>query len=206
MATEFFDHPILNSPYEHPARHWELDEQGQPTQQVVDHRRKAEFFTPIPKPKKKKGAAAKQGDLPFKDEKGLSNEDQQYDPTPIINELRRHVDEWGKIPNPRDWQVTPETARLLQHWRHHDFNAIRPFFCQIEAVETAIWLTEVAPKSGRRGRVFHDHLVQANNDANPDLMRLALKLATGAGKTTVMKARKSATVVALGKTPIEKIV
>jgi len=80
----------------------------------------------------------------------------------------------------------PETARLLQHWRHHEFSSIRPFFCQIEAVETAIWLTEVAPQIGKTGEGFLQHLANANNDANPELMRLALKLATGAGKTTVM--------------------
>jgi type III restriction enzyme len=39
---------------------------------------------------------------------------------------------------------------------------------------------------GNAGRRFLEHLENANNDANPDLMRLALKLATGAGKTTVM--------------------
>ena len=82
--------------------------------------------------------------------------------------------------------MTPETARLLQHWRHHKFSGIRPFFCQVEAVETAIWLTEVAPQSGKVGEGFLEHLANANNDANPELMRLALKLATGAGKTTVM--------------------
>lgn len=71
------------------------------------------------------------------------------------------------------------------HWRHHKFSSVRPFFCQVEAVETAIWLTEVAAHS-RNGRRFLDHLVLANKDANPELMRLALKLATGAGKTTVM--------------------
>src|SRR5690606_30911941 len=59
-------------------------------------------------------------------------------------------------------------------------------FCQIEAVETAIWLTEVAPQLGKTGERFLEHLANANNDANPELMRLALKLATGAGKTTVM--------------------
>jgi len=96
------------------------------------------------------------------------------------------VDEWRNRPNPSDWQVTPETARLLQHWRHHQFNNLRPFFCQIEAIETAIWLTEVAPKAGKTGKGFRDHLANANNDANPGLDRLALKLATGAGKTTVM--------------------
>ena len=81
--------------------------------------------------------------------------------------------------------MTPETARLLQHWRHHEFTGVRPFFCQIEAVETAIWLAEVAPNE-RQGKRFLEHLANANNDANPELMRLALKLATGAGKTTVM--------------------
>jgi len=96
------------------------------------------------------------------------------------------VDQWRSLPNPNDWQVTPETVRLLQHWRHHQFSAIRPFFCQIEAVETAIWLTEVAPKAGRTGRGFLDYLANANAEANPELMRLALKLATGAGKTTIM--------------------
>ena len=55
----------------------------------------------------------------------------------------------------------------------------------MEAVETAIWLTEVAPHTGR-GKSFLEHLANANHDANPELMRLALKLATGAGKTTVM--------------------
>ena len=56
----------------------------------------------------------------------------------------------------------------------------------MEAAETAIWLMEVAPKLGRRAESFLDHLQTANEDANPGLNRLALKLATGAGKTTVM--------------------
>lgn len=185
MDHEFFEKPILNSPYAYPLRHWELDAQGQPTQKIIESRRRAEFITPIPKPKKHKGAA-KQQSLVFDEGEGLSSEVQQYDPTPIINELRRHVDQWRSLSNPHDWQVTPETQRLLQHWRHHPCNGIRPFFCQVEAVETAIWLTEVAPKAGRTGRLFLDHLAGGNQDANPELSRLALKLATGAGKTTVM--------------------
>ncbi len=185
IGSEFFGQPILNSPYAYPARHWELDEHGQPTGRVIERRRSAEFITPIPKPKKQK-APPQQQRLIFDEGKGLSTREQQYDPTPIINALRRRVDQWRGIPNPADWRVTPETARLLQHWRHHDSSGIRPFFCQIEAVETAIWLTEVAPDLGAAGRVFLDHLADANNDANPGLLRLALKLATGAGKTTVM--------------------
>jgi type III restriction enzyme len=53
----FFERPILNSPYSCPLRHWELDESGQPTQKVQKHRRRAEFITPIPKPKKTKAVA-----------------------------------------------------------------------------------------------------------------------------------------------------
>jgi hypothetical protein len=52
---------------------------------------------------------------------------------------------------------------------------------RFEAVETAIWLIEVAPQLGKTGKRFLEHLADANNGANPELMRLALKLATGAG-------------------------
>lgn len=181
----FFDHPILNSPYDYPKRHWELDPNGQPTLHIFESRRKAEFITPIPKPKKQK-ATQKQLSFVLDEGKGLSDENQQYDLTSLINEVREHVDRWRSLPSPNQWQVTPETARLLQHWRHHKFGEIRPFFCQVEAVETAIWLTEVAPQFKTYGKKFIEHLDRANANANPELSRLALKLATGAGKTTVM--------------------
>src|ERR1017187_5881901 len=187
MSNPFFDHPILNSPYNCPARYWELDSQGQPTQRIIDTRRRAEFITPIPKPKKRRAiaASADQEQIVFDEGKGLSTAKQQYDPTSIVNELRSHVDQWRELASPNLWQVTPETARLLQHWRHHKFSGVRPFFCQVEAAETAIWLTEVAPQS-TNGKHLLNLLAAANRDANPELMRLALKLATGAGKTTVM--------------------
>jgi type III restriction enzyme len=183
---EFFSKPILNSPYEYPSRYWELDDKGQPTQQIIAQRRQAKFITPIPEPKKRKISAGQKQLFDFEENDRISTSDQRYDPTPIINELRKNVDAWRQLPSPHDWMVTPETARLLQHWRHHPFNGVRPFFCQIEAVETAIWLTEVAPKMGKTGSNFLNHLEAANQNANPELMRLALKLATGAGKTTVM--------------------
>ena len=186
MPNPFFDHPILNSPYEYPIKYWELDGSGQPTQRIIVNRRPAEFITPIPKPRKQKGKEAEQQQLIFDEGLGLSTKEQQYDPTSIINRLRQEVSKWRSIPNPAQWQVTPETARLLQHWRSHKFSGIRPFFCQVEAAETAIWLSEVAPQAGKIGKSFIEHLVNANHDANPEIFRLALKLATGAGKTTVM--------------------
>ena len=183
MSNPFFDRPILNSPYECPPRHWELDPSGQPTQQIIETRRRAEFITPIPKPKKRKGSK-EQGEMVFDEGKGISTKEQQYDPNPIINEIRGYVNTWRGLA-PGQWQVTPETQRLLQHWRHHKFSNQKPFFCQVEAVETAIWLTEVAPLS-KNGKQILDGLESVNREANPELLRMALKLATGAGKTTVM--------------------
>ena len=185
MTNPFFERPVLNSPYAYPKRHWELDESGQPTQRIIQSRRPAEFITPIPKPKKQKGSKT-QAEIIFDEGKGLSTEKQQYEHTAIINAVRQQVDQWRKLQDPNQWQVTPETARLLQHWRHHHFTGIRPFFCQVEALETAIWLIEVAPQAGRVGKRFLEHLTNTNHEANPGLSRLALKLATGAGKTTVM--------------------
>jgi hypothetical protein len=54
MTEQFFERPILNSPYDYPGRHWELDESGQPTNRIIERRRRAEFITPIPKPKKRR--------------------------------------------------------------------------------------------------------------------------------------------------------
>ncbi len=179
MSEEFFQSPILNTPYAEPDRHWELDGGGQPTSVIVARRRQSSLVSPIPKARKVRGKAI-QADLLIDDEGG-----QEYNPTEVINGIRSAVESWRQLPESQ-WQVTPTTAQLLRHWRTHDFANQKPFFCQIEAVETVIWLTEVAPRSSSQGRRFWTHLEAANAASNPELLRLALKLATGAGKTTVM--------------------
>ena len=179
MTESFFERPVINSPYEYPSRHWELDKDGQPTDRILGNRRRVSFITPIPKPKKHKQA---QPSLALDEAAGrLATESQQYELMEFINSVRRAVDDWRALPETQ-WRVTPETARLLQHWRHHKFSRFQPFFCQIEAVETVIWLTEVTPKLGQTGKRFHDHLANANNDANPGLSRLALKTCDGCGQ------------------------
>lgn len=185
MPAQFFEQPILNSPYQYPGRHWELDPDGQPTDKIIESRRRSAFITPVPKPRKRRNTGAVQVDIVFKEPEGISTTEQQYETNTNINEIRGYVEQWRKLPDPNQWQVTPETARLLQHWRSYQFQNLKPFFCQIEAVETAIWLTEVAPQ-GERGKKFLDYLRSANAQANPELFRIALKLATGAGKTTVI--------------------
>ena len=186
MPSTFAEQPILNSPYAYPGRHWEL-ENSLPTDRIVERRRQSEYIVPVPPARRQSIQIA----FPLGNTE-LSDERQQYDPAPTINEIRRRVDAWRKLPNPRDWAVTPETARLLQHWRSYDFPNLRPFFCQVEAAETVIWLTEVAgilqaSGNARRGyETIGNHLIGANHHANSELFRMALKLATGAGKTTVM--------------------
>lgn len=56
MSDTFFERPILNSPYAYPGRHWRLDATGQPTGEMVETRRRADFITSIPKPTKEKAA------------------------------------------------------------------------------------------------------------------------------------------------------
>ena len=182
--SSFFERPILNSPYCAPKLHHALDADGQPLDvPPIEGRRRSELITPVPSPRRR--AHGKQKDLLFPDEAGLSTKAQEYNPTPIINEIRSHVESWRALPNPVDWGVTPATARLLTYWRSHNFEAVRPFFCQIEAVETIVWLTEVAPKLKRTAHI-REHLKASNQQANPELFRLGMKMATGAGKTTVM--------------------
>ena len=183
----FYEQPILNSPYERSTRHWELDEERRPTHTVLEGRRPADFITPIPPPRRQEGAGSAQMEF---DERAaaLGDDSQRYELSIIINSLRQKLEKWRKLPE-RQWGVTPSTARLLKHWRHHQFGAIRPFFCQVEAVEAVIWLTEVSPTlrdKDKEARQIIERLRAANQSANPELSRLALKLATGAGKTTVM--------------------
>ena len=183
MPDAFHQSPILNSPYEVPARHWVLDEGRQPTDTVGEGRRKVSFISPIPRARK---AGGKQAQLALDAEsEALETDQQQYELIALIDSLRQELADWRALPEGQ-WRVTPETARLLKHWRHHQFTDFRPFFCQVEAVETIIWLTEVAPSLGKRGSRFLEEIEDASQQANPDLSRMALKLATGAGKTAVM--------------------
>ena len=162
-----------------------LDESRQPTESIGEGRRVVSFISPIPTARKTGRKAQRRLTLDEDIEALETSGGQQYELTALIGGLRREIAAWRTLPESQ-WRVTPETARLLKHWRHHRFSGIRPFFCQVEAVETAIWLTEVAPAVGKRGRRFLEQIQAASEQANPRLSRMALKLATGAGKTTVM--------------------
>ena len=184
MSKSFFTHPILNSPYECPRKHWELKDRI-PINNIIETRRPSDHITPVPPPKKLRKGQDNQTSFALADDAGDSPEELGSYENYIINELRSHVEDW-RNKNPEQWEVTLETARLLKHWRSYKFQGDRPFFCQVEAVETIIWLTEVAPKREKWKKLFWSYIENGNRGANPELLRLALKLATGAGKTVVM--------------------
>lgn len=129
-VADFFGNPILNSPYEPPGQHWELDADGQPTNQILAIRRRSDLITPVPKPKKRRQARG-QAQMVFGTAEEISTEEQAYNPTPIINEVRSFVESWRNLPNPDQWLVSPETARLLKHWRQYQFQGVRPFLAII---------------------------------------------------------------------------
>ena len=168
----FFEKPILNSPYMIPKQHWELDGDGRPTDKVIEKRRSFALISATPRSRSTRSSSQTEMSL---NAAGLDGQDTTYSVTETVNEMRYQVDAWRDLRNPNDWQVSPVTQRLLQHWRKiqkDETQAIRPFFCQLEAVETAIWLAEVAPKMGKRGKRVKKRLDVANAEANPDLFGL----------------------------------
>lgn len=166
------ENPILNSPYEAPTRYWKFDDDGI-TDQVQAGRRPSAYFMPIPAVKRKQ---AVQAQLEF-----VEWTKDRIEETRFVNQLRLAVDRW-RI---EGWPgATATTHLLLEHWNNPERER-RLFFCQIEAAETAIWLAEIASKTGA-GQYFVNELQRYNEDANPGLFRVAHKMATGTGKTAVM--------------------
>jgi type III restriction enzyme len=160
------DNPILNSPFREPERHFRFDQDGI-TNDIADGRRRSTYFMPIARPKISRGQLA----LPGGDEELKDND--------FINRVRAHVTAWRGT----HYQgVTPVTRDLLEYWT--DPTREKPlFFCQIEALETAIFLAEIA---GRTQPWIENRLREENQAKNPGLYRIAFKMATGSGKTVVM--------------------
>lgn len=172
-VAEPISNPVLNSPYEPPTRHFELGQRG-PTGLILDGRRPSESFIPVPKSRKGNSASVIQESLNF----DLTGE--RREKNTLINDLRREVERWRQSGYRG---VTPTTLRLLQHWADPNRDN-RVLFCQREAAETAIFLTEVA---GRHGYAdWRVRLAETNAEHNSGMPRIALKMATGSGKTVVM--------------------
>ncbi len=181
--------PILNSPYDVPARHWEMGPHG-PTGSVLEGRRPSQSFVPVAPVRKgrKRSASASASTEPQADDTSqleLSLTHEQVQRNSLINELRQAVGDWRRAGYPG---TTTTTLKLLRHWADETRDN-RVLFAQREAAETAVFLAEV---SGRRGwagvgqRDWRGLLAAYNEEHNAGLPRVALKTATGSGKTVVM--------------------
>ena len=154
--TATIDQLIINSPYEEPCEHWK-------------YHRETRLFTREPERRKAGYVRASESSRSF-DDPGIFVE------LPLVNQIRPRVKAWREGDYPG---ATGITKRLLQHWRdpeQRDPNR-RFFFCQLEAIETLMWLTE-APASELVG-------IEIPGDGGP-FQRLCCKMATGSGKTILM--------------------
>jgi len=176
MATRStIENPIINSPFDEPKRHFVFSDEGI-TDTIALGRRKSVYFNPIARPK----AKGKNLELDFPVE---STPEENR----LINDIRQRVGLWRTSGYPH---VTQTTRRLLTHW-NDPHRERRLFFCQREALETIIYLTEVAPtRDANVGTELLNRLTTANQQATPTshpvLKRFAAKMATGSGKTVVM--------------------
>src|SRR5229473_1689655 len=155
MPSKTIDQLIINSPYSEPAEHWRYD-------------RESRLFSRAPGRRPAGYVRASDNSKAF-DDPGIFVE------LPLPNKIRPRVNAWRDAGYPG---LSGITKRLLEHWRDPEQRENRRlFFCQLEAIETLIWLTE-APASERVG-------IDVPGDGGP-FIRLCSKMATGSGKTIVM--------------------
>lgn len=155
MPQDTINRLVVNSPYEEPSRHWR-------------YRRETRLFD-LREGRRPAGYMVASQDSREFDDPGV------FRKIPLVNQIRARVRAWRESGYPG---VTSVTKRLLEHWRDpEEFDARRFFFCQLEAVETLIWLLE-APAAERVGIVVPGD--------GGEFERLCSKMATGSGKTIVM--------------------
>jgi type III restriction enzyme len=150
------DQLIINSPYEEPREHWR-------------YHRETRLFTRESERRKAGYIRASESSRSF-DDPGIFIE------LPLVNQIRPRIKLWRETDYPGASGIT---KRLLQHWRdpeQRDSNR-RFFFCQLEAIETLMWLIE-SPASERVG-------IDVPGDGGL-FTRLCCKMATGSGKTILM--------------------
>ena len=145
---------IINGPFDEPSRYWRYDRQTL-LFNPVDGRRPAGYLIASP------------------DARGF-NDPGVFVELPLVNRIRPRIKAWREAGYPG---TTAMTRRLLEHWSDLSQRDNRFFFCQLEAIETLIWLTEAAPSESQG--------IEVRGDGGP-FERWCTKLATGTGKTVVM--------------------
>lgn len=162
------DQPIINNPYCEPTKYWHFGE-GYPEKR--EGRRTAGYFLATRSESVKGPVAA-----------------EAFVDLPLINRIRERVKKWRELNYPG---VTRTTRILLDYWKfenREEQNRRRLFFCQLEAVESIIWLVEASDAEKQGIDLTKDEPVDAESLARgyASLLRYACKMATGSGKTVVM--------------------
>src|SRR5208337_2101020 len=159
MATQAtsttIDQLIITSPYDEPSEHWKYD-------------RETRRFT-------RESGRRPAGYVRASDASKSFDDPGEFVELPLVNKIRPRVDAWRSADYPGASGIT---KRLLKHWRDTEQReGKRFFFCQLEAIETLMWLAE-APESDRVG-------IKVPGDGG-EFKRLCSKMATGSGKTILM--------------------
>jgi len=169
MGQTVIENPVICSAFREPTRHFKFSDDGI-TDETVDDRRPSSYFVPIARPKKKNPLQ-----LSFDTEWTKD----RIEENKLVNQIRSRIKPWRQGGYSG---VTQTTAKLLAYWNDPQREK-KLFFCQIEALETAIYITEVARKYDAW---IENTMREANDSSNPGLPRMAFKMATGSGKTVVM--------------------
>ena len=172
------DNPILNSPYVEPLLHYNTDSEG--ALDYTDIRKGRRIF--------KVDSAVIPTRQTGQKEVFEWNEDAEEYITHIINLCRKEVGQWRAAKYPNTTRITKE---LMTFWFDNpERHAVKKlFFAQQEAIETAVWLNEVAEKSNAGQHILNllrNGQQTVSDDPADQLPRIAFKMATGSGKTVVM--------------------
>jgi type III restriction enzyme len=170
MKQVVIENPVANSPYLEPTRHFKFTDDGI-TDEIVEVRQISSYFIPIAKTKKK----GKSAPLSFETE---WTED-RIEENKFINRIRGRLTQWRQ----GDYQgITKTTRSQLDYWMNPDRER-KLFFCQMEAAETAIYITEVAKRYGDAW--IENEIRLPNEDSNPPLFQIVFKMTTGSGKKEI---------------------
>ena len=167
------ENTTICSPFSEPERHFSFDRERRRTTDKIEAGRRLSFYWEMPK---QKGTRREiQADL-------LKSELVEHEE---INSAREIVREWREMGDPYSAvDTTTTTRKLLAHWRDVTRHP-RLFFCQIEALETAIYLNEVE-RNLNSNEPLTKMLKRQKELYHPSMLRIAFKMATGSGKTLVM--------------------
>ena len=162
--------PIINNPYETPKCHRGIDGRGKSKPGKISGRRPSGSYETVPKAE---GTNA-----------GFEFDTRENEmPYSMINRIRKQVSEWKNNEYPG---ISDTTRKLLLHWSNPETSGTSPYFCQRDAVETAVYLVEADASQCPKVDVIRKELLKINDDMNSGIYRLAIKMATATGKTWVM--------------------